>query len=39
MSYVVIIPKPTQKQIDKLPTEIRAVIVERIVFLGLSGAL
>jgi mRNA interferase RelE/StbE len=34
MSYAVIIPKPTQKQIDKLPTEIRAVIVERIVFLG-----
>ncbi len=34
MRYAVIIPRPTQKQIDKLPTEMRAVIVERITFLG-----
>jgi mRNA interferase RelE/StbE len=34
MSYAVIIPKPTQKQIDKLPEDIRVVVTERIILLG-----
>jgi mRNA interferase RelE/StbE len=33
MSYEVIIPKPTQKQIDKLPTDMRATVVERVLLL------
>lgn len=34
MSYEVIVPKPTQKQIDKLPTEIRSIVVERMLLLS-----
>lgn len=33
MSYKVIIPKPVQKQLNKLPEDIRKLIAERILLL------
>lgn len=34
MSYVVSIPKPVEKQLDRLPDEVRERLVERILLLA-----
>ncbi|MEB3210116.1 MAG: type II toxin-antitoxin system RelE/ParE family toxin [Leptolyngbyaceae bacterium] len=34
MSYHVIIPKPVQKQLDKLPQNIREIIIEKLLLLA-----